>query len=911
MLKHSLLQLFRRHFTQRTANPCRKRLRHMDQKLDHLEDRTLLASFIVNSEASDGGDPQGGVITLRGAIDLANGNPGLDQITFSPSVIRIADGFSSVITDAVDIDGAGKVTIPSGFLNHGVLSVEGHTGTSIRNLIFEQRPGRGSIVLEGGGSHTVTGNRFEPLSGGFGTRVGVEILSSDGNQIGGNSAGDRNVFVGLGIGVRITEDTSAKTTSEGNFITGNLIGVKADGTVQANSLGIELGNSKATTIEANVISGNGTPIVIQDVAIETKVTNNRIGLAAASETAVPNFNPVTIAGNNSVVSGNVISGNFASGILISGNGNKLTGNKIGTNSDGSAAIPNEVGVEIIGKAATNEVGPGNVIVANASSAAVEISVEPTDSFLDGNSVEGNTIGLNSGQTAKLGGRHGILVRRGTGTVIIENVIGGLSGNGIVLLGQTNFSGEGFVVTDTFITDNTIGLVSPDGPILGNLEHGILIGSNVDRTTIGSTEIQPGDFSNDISFSGKSGIRIEENKQDDGTIAAPGRHAVNGNLIFDNGGLPIDTGVPGVNPQDVPDSDGFLNQPVIRSIREGSTIVQGELNVASGKYVLEFFDALGGFLHRESLTIVDPIADRTFSVTIPGNFEEDVSATLTRLDADLNGTTSESADIRLLPVDLKIKGTYESDNNFGGVDRGETIPSGDQINVISLPVGSIHQYTVEVVNRDDEARVIQLNAQVDDVEGWIPQFFVNLSPITSQITGAGFKTALLQPGESQIVIVEIESQNTSENGLPVIDEGDLFNVTIEAKVDGATPFETVDAVQAVARAGLFVNSSLDAPDADLDDGVPDADPNMKGQQLTLRSAIQFANTIGADPNSNARLVVGFELAPNDGVITILSKTHGPLPIITSNLSIDGTELIQPGPSEVKIFGQEMNENEHGL
>ena len=52
--------------------------------------------------------------------------------------------------------------------------------------------------------------------------------------------------------------------------------------------------------------------------------------------------------------------------------------------------------------------------------------------------------------------------------------------------------------------------------------------------------------------------------------------------------------------------------------------------------------------------------------------------------------------------------------------------------------------------------------------------------------------------------------------------------------------------ASAFGALAVNSTLDLPDADLQDGVCDADLDTPGEQVTLRAAVQHANvTVGAD------------------------------------------------------------------
>jgi hypothetical protein len=115
-------------------------------------------------------------------------------------------------------------------------------------------------------------------------------------------------------------------------------------------------------------------------------------------------------GRNNVIGGsapgerNVISGHDENGVFISGldsDMNSVVGNYIGTNASGSAAMPNEVGVQIFYEAHNNTIGgsdpgEGNVISGN-SEVGVRIG-HPTNS---GNKLYGNYIGTNASGTSAL------------------------------------------------------------------------------------------------------------------------------------------------------------------------------------------------------------------------------------------------------------------------------------------------------------------------------------------------------------------------------------------------------------------------------------------------------------------------------------------------------------------------------
>src|SRR5437870_4191148 len=156
--------------------------------------------------------------------------------------------------------------------------------------------------------------------------VGVYLLNSPNNRIGGEDAGTRNVISGNGgVGIQI-EGASATD----NVVQGNFIGTSRDGN-QA------LGNT-----------GSG-------VFITNSSSKNRIGGTTPSAR-------------------NIISGNLQYGILMTGSGNtrenQVQGNYIGTDVSGTLRLSNGyAGVALFDGATVNSVGgtapgAGNVISAN-------------------------------------------------------------------------------------------------------------------------------------------------------------------------------------------------------------------------------------------------------------------------------------------------------------------------------------------------------------------------------------------------------------------------------------------------------------------------------------------------------------------------------------------------------------------
>ena len=201
--------------------------------------------------------------------------------------------------------------------------------------------------------------------------VGLNIVDSSDNTVGGSAAIARNVISGNGEdGMVIRGDFYGAT---GNLVAGNLIGT----------------NAKGTAALANRSAGVNI----------TNAQNNTVGGSTAA--------PGTGAGN-------VISGNGTDGVEIVGassTGNLVQGNLIGLAADGTNPLGNtNHGVFITQEAANNTVGgtaahAGNRMAHNGGT-GVLIGSDPQAGFQtpagSGNSVEGNSIFANAGTGIDLG-----------------------------------------------------------------------------------------------------------------------------------------------------------------------------------------------------------------------------------------------------------------------------------------------------------------------------------------------------------------------------------------------------------------------------------------------------------------------------------------------------------------------------
>jgi CSLREA domain-containing protein len=307
--------------------------------------------------------------SLREAITAANANPGVDVIRFAiGSGLKTIMPLSAlpVISDPVVIDG----TTQPGFSGAPLIEIDGENAgdvgcldiqagnTTIRGLIINRFRST-AISLSIVGNNLVAGNYIgtnSAGSAGFGALnnngIGV-LISSANNTVGGIGVSDRNIISGNtnANGSQGVWIFGAQAT--GNSVIGNYIGPDVTGT-----LAIGQGNNA--------------------VWLTNGCSANTIGGAAVAER-------------------NVISGNpGAAGVTINGaNNNQVLGNYIGTKIDGTSALANSYGVQIVGGSLGNQVGGTNPGEGNTIAFGFGPGVVVTDAGTLHNSILGNSIFSNS------------------------------------------------------------------------------------------------------------------------------------------------------------------------------------------------------------------------------------------------------------------------------------------------------------------------------------------------------------------------------------------------------------------------------------------------------------------------------------------------------------------------------------
>jgi hypothetical protein len=353
---------------------------------------------------------------------------------------------------------------------------------------------------------------------------------------------------------------------------------------------------------------------------------------------------------NNVVIGNTLSGTYY-GVQI----------RSATCCPGNDAINNRIG------------GPTEAernVIAGAGKYGGEgfpVGGQVTVQYSIGNVVQGNYIGVNAdGQTvpAVQRGPVGVEVRSSPGTIVHDNLIGG-----ILVVGVNHSAGERFgdairVMGDcvgTSIEGNVIG-VDATGTIALPSRAGV----NVVPWSVDGSPVTPGPVNiggdapgqgNLIANSETFGVRVAS------TI---NNLRISGNSIHSNGTLGIDllvgfqqTG--GVSPNDAGDGDtganGLQNFPVLTAAQSDgmmTTTIEGSLNSApNAAYGLEFFandvcDPSGNgegrtFLGGASVA-TDASGNAAFAVVLPVPVEEGEFVTATA--ADSLGNTSEFSECRV-------------------------------------------------------------------------------------------------------------------------------------------------------------------------------------------------------------------------------------------------------------------------
>jgi hypothetical protein len=330
--------------------------------------------------------------SLRQAILDANANPGLDTIAFAipgsgVQTITVPATALPSITSPVVIDGttqpgyAGSPLIElHGGQNNGISITAG--GSTLRGLVLNSFST--AILLQSGGGNLIEGcyigtdatGTVDASTGG----IGIRMINSDNNTIGGTSPGARNLISGNdSVGVSVEN-------SDGLIFQGNLVGTDITGTValQNGTAGLSFSISNNATVggsaagAGNLFSGNlgagiglsgGSGYVIQGNYIGTDITGTK---ALGNGMGINDSGGASVAiGGSAAGEGNLISANNGYGIYAYNGATDTTilGNLIGTDLTGALPLGNltgvatsndDGGVQIGGTAP----GEGNVIAFN-------------------------------------------------------------------------------------------------------------------------------------------------------------------------------------------------------------------------------------------------------------------------------------------------------------------------------------------------------------------------------------------------------------------------------------------------------------------------------------------------------------------------------------------------------------------
>ena len=233
-------------------------------------------------------------------------------------------------------------------------------------------------------------------------------------------------------------------------------------------------------------------------------------------------------------------------------------------------------------------------------------------------------------------------------------------------------------------------------------------------------------------------------------------------------------------------------------------------------------------------------------------------------------------------DLAIKQESEPDSAFSARGVFLSGPAGSQLKEVSFEpeIGASAVFNVELTNTATEAKQYALFGSETGDTGWKVQAFFGTTDYWAQMKSPGILTPTLQPGEKLFLRVVVTGEDATKP-LP-LNTKHAFFLTVTASND--TKF-THDAVGAEVKTtkSVTVNSTGEEPAVDPSVG-PDSNADKPGDQITLRSAIEYANKeVGAD-------TIKFKIAADDpgmsgGVATI--KPKQPLPQVIDTLTIDGS------------------------
>lgn len=329
-----------------------------------------------------------------------------------------------------------------------------------------------------GGDVTVRGNHLGVLANGFGASAnanyGVLVfalaprITIDSNVIAGHFAQSRQVAE-----IELMGATDA-------IVGSNTIGTNELGTAAIRAdVGVDVVGSRGTTIHDNLIAAASTAAILVNspdpgtvgalpTSSSTTIRDNRIGVNRAGTDAIANAAGIVVAGESSdTVIGptNIISGSTHAGILLSGapTGTVISNDVIGANAAGTAAISNDIGIDIEELVARTSIA-GSLIAGNTTAGIRTVSTSLV-------TVDGSEIGRR---------RNGVTIANGLGVDaqgpmnLSSDTVKANLGTGV----RSRAGIEVFVAASTTLSDNgDVGIVSVGEPPAPTIDAVITTSSN--------------------------------------------------------------------------------------------------------------------------------------------------------------------------------------------------------------------------------------------------------------------------------------------------------------------------------------------------------------------------------------------------------------------------------------------------
>ncbi len=307
------------------------------------------------------------------------------------------------------------------------------------------------------------------------TGIGIDITGS-GNTI------INNVLSGnQGAGIRLMGDDAT-----GNMVENNRLGT--DPTGQAgyptkNGIGIFVAGGDMNTFRGNLIAlSTEQGLYLAEMADENTIEENNIGTDITGTNAFGNgTGGIVVEGSRNTITKNLIAGNGSAGVELRGTplnpllGNDILENRIGTNIDGTAALANEVGVEVLYADFTRI---HNNLISGNSAAGISMSYVTEAA----NAIVGNIIGADQTGQVALPNSVGVFLENISNMGVINNQRAGNAEAEVIVGGGEDEAESG---ADLIIQNNRIGTTADATQWLGN---GLVSLFNVSGATLGAGEL---------------------------------------------------------------------------------------------------------------------------------------------------------------------------------------------------------------------------------------------------------------------------------------------------------------------------------------------------------------------------------------------------------------------------------------